>query len=52
MTNNKAFLKYLKSLMVKEGSKFNLSDFDTDFDEKKITKEEGEAALANAVCRK
>jgi len=51
MTNNKAFLKYLKSLMVKEGSKFNLSDFDTDFDEKKITKEEGEAALAKGLVQ-
>lgn len=51
MTNNKAFQKYLKSLMVKEGSKFNLSDFDTDFDEKKITKQEGEEALAKGLVQ-
>lgn len=51
MTNNKAFLKYLKSLRVKEGSKFNLKDFDTDFDEKKITKQEGEEALAKGLVQ-
>jgi PPK2 family polyphosphate:nucleotide phosphotransferase len=51
MTNNKAFLKYLKSLRVKEGSKFNLTDFDTDFDEKKITKQEGEEALAKGLVQ-
>lgn len=51
MTNNKAFLKYLKSLMVKEGSKFNLKDFNTDFDEKKITKQEGEEALAKGLLQ-
>lgn len=51
MTNNKAFLKYLKSLRVKEGSKFNLKDFNTDFDEKKITKQEGEEALAKGLVQ-
>lgn len=51
MTNNKAFQKYLKSLMVKEGSKFNLKDFNTDFDEKKITKQEGEEALAKGLVQ-
>jgi PPK2 family polyphosphate:nucleotide phosphotransferase len=46
----KAFLKYLETLKVKEGRKFSLAkDFDTDYDHKTITKEEGERRLQEGI---
>ncbi len=40
---------YLKTLMVKEGKKISLSDFDTDFDHKMINKKEGEKLLEDGI---
>jgi PPK2 family polyphosphate:nucleotide phosphotransferase len=42
----KLFIRYLETLRVKQGRKFSLAkDFDTDYDHKMITKEEGENIL-------
>ncbi len=46
----KQSLAYLKSLKVKPGKKINLSkDFDTDNQQKKIDKKEGELMMANGI---
>jgi PPK2 family polyphosphate:nucleotide phosphotransferase len=46
----KAFQKYLETLKVKEGRKFSLTkDFDTDYDHKTLTKEEGEKRLQEGI---
>ncbi len=49
MTQRKQMQDYLKTLLVKEGKKISLSDFDTDFDHKMINKKEGEEMLENGI---
>jgi PPK2 family polyphosphate:nucleotide phosphotransferase len=46
----KLFIRYLETLRVKQGRKFSLAkDFDTDYDHKMITKEEGENILEEGL---
>jgi PPK2 family polyphosphate:nucleotide phosphotransferase len=46
----KQFIRYLETLRVKEGKKFSLvRDFETDYDHKMITKDEGQAILEEGV---
>lgn len=46
----KPFIRYLETLRVKEGKKCSLvKDFDTDYDHKMITKEEGERILEEGI---
>ena len=49
MTQRKQLQDYLKTLMVKEGEKISLADFDTDFDHKMINKKEGEKLLEEGI---
>jgi len=49
MTQRKQMQDYLKTLLVNEGKKISLSDFDTDFDHKMINKKEGEGMLENGI---
>ena len=49
-SNRKAFIKYLDSLRVREGKKFNLEkDYDTDYDHKMVTKAEGTKILEDGI---
>ncbi len=41
--------KYLKSIRIKDGKKVSLSDYDTDYDHKMMTKTEGVALLEEGV---
>ncbi len=49
MTLRNQMQDYLKTLMVKEGKKISLADFDTDFDHKMISKNEGEEMLEDGI---
>jgi PPK2 family polyphosphate:nucleotide phosphotransferase len=49
MSRRKETQKYLKSLMIKTGKKFSLKDYDTDYDNKMISKEEGEQLLNDGI---
>lgn len=49
-SNSKAFINYLETLRVKEGRKFSLAkDFDSDYDHKMVTKEEGIKLLEEGI---
>jgi PPK2 family polyphosphate:nucleotide phosphotransferase len=45
----KSIFNYIKQLQVKAGSKVNLKKFDTDFDHKMVTKEEGAEILDRGI---
>ena len=46
----KQFIRYLETLRVEQGRKFSLAkDFDTDYDHKMITKEDGENILEEGL---
>jgi PPK2 family polyphosphate:nucleotide phosphotransferase len=47
--DNRAKFKFLESLRVKPGKKVNLKKFHTDFDQKTMTKDEGEVLLQQGV---
>jgi PPK2 family polyphosphate:nucleotide phosphotransferase len=49
MTRRKQMEDYLKTLIVKDGEKISLTDFDTDFDHKMIGKKEGEKMLEDGI---
>lgn len=49
MTQREQMRDYLKTLMVKEGKKISLANFDTDFDRKMINKKEGQEILENGI---
>jgi PPK2 family polyphosphate:nucleotide phosphotransferase len=51
MALRKDMQSYLKSLKVKNGKKFSLKMYNTDYDKKMISKEEGEEVLRNGVKR-
>ena len=49
MTDTSKLLEYAEKFIVKEGSKISLKDYDTDYDHKQLTKEEGEELLKLGV---
>jgi PPK2 family polyphosphate:nucleotide phosphotransferase len=51
MSIRKQLLEYLPTLKVKEGKKMSLADFDTDYDHKMLTKEEGAEMIQNGISQ-
>lgn len=49
MTPNNAFFQYLETLRVKPGKRVSLKKFNTDYDHKMMTKEEGELLLDEGI---
>jgi len=49
MSLRKEMQMYLKSLKIKNGKKISLNDFDTNYDKKMVTKEDGENILKNGI---
>ena len=49
MTDTSKLLAYAKEFIVEEDKKISLKDYDTDYDHKNLTKEEGEALLKLGV---
>ena len=47
----KRIRKYINSLEVTDGKNFNLEKFDTDYDHKMLTKEQGEALLKEGISQ-
>ena len=47
----KRIRKYINSLEVTDGKNFNLEKFDTDYDHKMLTKEEGESLLKEGIVQ-
>ena len=51
MTIKLLLKKYLKTLIVEEGSKVSLKKFDTNYDTKMLSKNEGEVILSNSLSQ-
>jgi PPK2 family polyphosphate:nucleotide phosphotransferase len=51
MSTKKAFKEYLKNLVVKEGKKVSLKKYNTDYETKFVTKEQGEKILSDGLLQ-